>query len=124
VWFGYTENEVALLEAGGVRTFSSPKGLDVGTVTAIGGGNGQLWVGGEFGLAVFDQKRFHMIQAAAEGEFRSISGIIEMPNGDLWLNGPTGLVHIAAAEIARKLSDSRNPLNYDNFDFRDAVLGA
>jgi signal transduction histidine kinase/ligand-binding sensor domain-containing protein len=123
VWFGYTENEVALLGAAGVRTFSSPQGLNVGTVTAIGGGNRHIWIGGEFGLALFDETHLRMIRAPADGKFRSISGIIEMPNGDLWLNEAGGLMHIAGREIERALIDPRYSVRFENFDFRDGVLG-
>jgi len=38
-------------------------GVQVGNITAIYGKGSEIWIGGEFGLQLFDQGRFHTIQA-------------------------------------------------------------
>jgi signal transduction histidine kinase/ligand-binding sensor domain-containing protein len=124
VWFGYTEDEVALLDGDRVQTFSTSEGLQVGTVTAIGRSHGHIWVGGESGLAIFDGRRFYMPAAEADHEFRGVSGIVETANGDLWLNQATGVAHITSAEIEATLKDLHHPMRNEVFDFRDGALGA
>ena len=54
VWFGYMGNQIALVDGDRVRTFSSPDGLRVGNVLAIGGRGDHIWPAGQFGLALFD----------------------------------------------------------------------
>jgi signal transduction histidine kinase/ligand-binding sensor domain-containing protein len=122
VWFGYTGNAVAVLDKDTVRTFSAPEGLQVGTVTAIGQSHGRIWVGGQFGLAVFDGNRFTMVVTEAGG-FKDVSGIVETANGDLWVNQGNGLAHISSAEVEATLKDVLHRMHGEIFDFQDGVLG-
>ena len=124
LWLGYTVNEVAVLENGAVRTYSSGDGLDIGTVAAFDGTDNHIWVGGERGLAGFDGKQFHMLATDLEGGFRGVSGILEMVNGDLWINQANGVVHITAAEKNSWLHDPHHRLRAKLFDFRDGSPGS
>jgi ligand-binding sensor domain-containing protein/signal transduction histidine kinase len=123
VWFGYTDNRIAALDGEKVSTFSSADGLAVGTVTAIGGQRGHVWVGGQFGLARLVGSRFVMVNDISDNAFNGISGIVETDDGDLWLNETNGIAHIAAAELQTKVHDVRHPLKYELFDSRDGVRG-
>jgi signal transduction histidine kinase len=114
---------VAFLDGDTVRTFSSTEGLQIGTVTAFAGSGGHIWVGGQFGLAVFDGKRSRMIATEADGGISGVSGIVGMATGDLWLNQASGVAHISAAEIAARLSDVHHTVRCELFDFRDGVPG-
>ena len=58
LWFGYTNNRIARVEGRDVRVFDAAQGLDVGNVLAILAEDGELWVGGELGLARFEGTRF------------------------------------------------------------------
>jgi signal transduction histidine kinase/ligand-binding sensor domain-containing protein len=123
VWFGYMGNQIALVDGDRMRTFSSPDGLHVGNVLAIGGRGDHIWAAGEFGLALFDGNRFHTIAGEADSDFRGVSGVVETASGDFWLNQTTGLARIPAAEIAGRLRDPHLGLQYDLFDFRDGLRG-
>ena len=46
MWFGYRDNQLALIDGEAVRLFSAPDGLSIGTVTAIDAGAPTL-IGGE-----------------------------------------------------------------------------
>jgi ligand-binding sensor domain-containing protein/two-component sensor histidine kinase len=123
VWFGYLGNQIALVDGDRVRNFSSSDGLHVGNIQAIGGRGDHIWAAGQFGLALFDGKRFHTIAGEADSDFRGVSGVVETADGDFWLNQTTGLARIPAAEIANRLRDPHLGLQYDLFDFRDGLRG-
>src|SRR6202012_3469518 len=105
VWFGYQDSRLAVLDHDRVRVFGPDDDLQVGTITAIYGQGPEIWIGGEFGLEMFDQGRFHKIAAADAQWLRGISGIVETANGDLWLNAISGIFHIRKAEISKSLKD-------------------
>ena len=52
-----------------------------------------------------------------------IKGIAVMPDGDLWLNQVTGLVHVSATVIAAKLKSPGGRLQREAFDSLDGVVG-
>lgn len=124
VWFGYTVNEVAVLDGRSAHTYSAADGLDIGTVTAFGGTGNHIWVGGERGLEGFDGIRFHKLATELGGAFRGVSGIVETPEGDLWINQANSLVHVRRAEIEKWLRDFHHLLRGQAFDFRDGVPGS
>ena len=123
VWFGYVGNRIALVDGDRVKILSSPDGLHVGNVLAIGGRGDHIWAAGQFGLALFDGSKFHTIAGEADADFRGISGVVETANGDFWLNMASGVARISAAEIANRLRDPQAKLQYDLLDFRDGLRG-
>jgi signal transduction histidine kinase/ligand-binding sensor domain-containing protein len=123
VWFGYTKSQLAVLDGDRVRVFGPSDGLQVGTVLAIYQGGSEIWIGGEFGLEQFDHGRFHKIAAVDDELLRGISGIVETPDGDLWLNGISGIFHIRKAEISQALKDSTYRVKGEHFGRRDGLPG-
>jgi signal transduction histidine kinase/ligand-binding sensor domain-containing protein len=123
VWIGYVRNQVVLVDGKRVSAFSTAEGLALGSVTAFGGRQGQVWVGGDRGLAILQGDRFHMVLTSDRDKVTQISGIVEMENGDLWLNQASGLAHIPASEIGLKLKDQAHIVRYEIFDHRDGMPG-
>src|SRR5271157_2312684 len=123
VWFGCTKSQLAVLEGDRVQTFGPNDGVRVGNVTAIYGRGSEIWIGGEFGLQQFDHGRFHTIHALDKESLRGISGIVETANGDLWLNGLGGIVHIRRAEILDALKDPAYQASGERFDRRAGLPG-
>jgi signal transduction histidine kinase/ligand-binding sensor domain-containing protein len=123
LWFGYTNNRVARVEGNEVRLYDAHAGLQVGNVMSIVEKGGHLWVGGELGLARFNGSRFDSIRSASGTPFKGISGIVSARNGDLWINGTNGIVHVAEQEIQRLLQDSAHPVHYELFNYLDGVPG-
>jgi signal transduction histidine kinase len=97
--------------------------LQIGNISAITSRNDLVWIGGESGLAVFESGRIQMLATSAPDNIGGIGGIVEEPNGDLWLNQATGIVHISANQIAEKLRHHDGLLGHEVFDVRDGVLG-
>jgi signal transduction histidine kinase/streptogramin lyase len=123
VWFGYSKGQLAVLEGDRVRVFGPSDGLQVGTVLAVYGRGSEIWIGGELGLEQFDHGRFHNIAAVDDELLHGISGIVEAINGDLWLNGISGIFHIRKEEISEALNDSTYRVKGEHFGRRDGLPG-
>ena len=123
IWFGYTNNQVAVLDHDKVAMFSSGEGVQVGNVTSIGGRGEQVWAAGQFGLARLEGNRFRMVATQRAAKFGAVTGIVERANGDVWLNQEIGLTRIPAAEIAQNAQDFSHSLRFELFDVRDGIPG-
>jgi signal transduction histidine kinase/ligand-binding sensor domain-containing protein len=123
VWFGSRNNTLALLEGDRVQMFGPSDGVRVGNVSAIYGRGSEIWVGGEFGLQQFDHGRFHGINSVNEESLRGISGIVETANGDLWLNGLGGILHIRRAEVVKALRNPAYQVSGERFGRREGLPG-
>jgi signal transduction histidine kinase len=123
LWFGYQNNRIAVLEADNVREFGPADGVQVGNVTAIRGRGTGIWIGGEFGLQHFENGRFRAVQSVDREWLRGISGIVETANGDLWLNGLDGIVHLPRKEIAESLKRPDYHVVGERFGRREGLPG-
>jgi hypothetical protein len=123
VWLGCWKGQVTVLDADQATNFGPKDGLQVGNVMAIHGRGSEIWIGGEFGLQQFDRGRFHTIRAINSESLRGIVGIVETANGDLWLNGLGGIVHIRREEILKSLKDPAYQVSLECFDQRAGLPG-
>jgi len=124
VWFGSTRNWVAVSGHGSVRAFGEKEGLHMGIVTAIHARGAHVWVGGEQGLALLAGDRFRPITSRSGPAFRMVTGIVELPNGDLWLHSASGIARVPGAEVRRALADTTYQMTAEWFDYRDGLDGA
>jgi signal transduction histidine kinase/ligand-binding sensor domain-containing protein len=124
LWFSYPGGSVAVLDDERVRTYGAAEGLQIGNVMSNHPGRIGHWLGGELGLARFDGERFYSVQSAPELPLDGITGIIETPNGDLWLNGRAGIVHIAATELERSRLDSAYRVRGETLGAFDGLVGS
>lgn len=123
LWFGYTNNRIARVNGDQVQLFDVSSGLNVGNVTAIHAAGKQVWVGGDLGFARFDGTRFVPILSSSGNPFAGISGIIETPGEELWLNGNAGIAHISRSEVERVIRAGARSARAETFDYVDGVPG-
>jgi len=123
VWFGYAQSQLAVLDGDRVRRFGPSDGLQVGNILAIYGRGSEIWIGGELGLEKFDDGRFHNIAAVDDELLHGISGIVETPDGDLWLNGISGIFHIRKVEISEALKDPTHRVKGEHLGRREGLPG-
>ncbi|QRK07273.1 hypothetical protein JQX13_45740 [Archangium violaceum] len=90
VWLGYHDNRIVMVDNGLVLRYGATEGLDVGLGTALRAGR-RLWVGGQLGLVHFDGQRFHPLAVASSEPLRGVAGILEMPDGGLWIHAVPGI---------------------------------
>ncbi|WP_164008417.1 sensor histidine kinase [Pyxidicoccus trucidator] len=120
VWLGYRGNMIVRVDSGEVRRFGTADGLDVGLVTALRGGR-RVWAGGQFGLAHFDGQRFQPLLVAGGEPLRGVAGILELPDGGLWVHAVPGIFHLRAKEVARAVAEPGYRASSERFDFLDGL---
>jgi signal transduction histidine kinase/ligand-binding sensor domain-containing protein len=123
-WFGYTANRVAVLQGDTVHLYTDKDGLSVGNVLAIHVRGPTVLVGGEFGLAMLAEGRFRPVTGRNGTAFRGTSGIVETPDGEVWLHGAIGITRIPAVELRRQMRDSTYQVENERLDFRDGLDGS
>jgi signal transduction histidine kinase/ligand-binding sensor domain-containing protein len=121
VWLGHLRGIITRVDGDEVRRFTEDDGLRLGVVAALAAGRQYVWAGGQFGLAFHDGERFRPLVADGDESFRSVSGIIERPDGSLWVHAVPGVFHIPAEEIQRAVGDPGHRVRYELFDFLDGL---
>ena len=124
LWLGYHPGRVAHAQGEAWRSYGPADGLTLGTVMALHLQGRHVWAGGEKGVALFGAHRFDRLGGVDGETFHGVSGIVELDNGDLWLNAFAGLFRIPAAEIARfeRLRDYR--VRFERLDQLDGLEGS
>ena len=117
VWFGYT-NMLVMLDGEKVSTFSHEEGVLVGTITTIQGDGTDVWIGGEFGLEVFDGRSFKPVMSIDGSGFSGVSGIVRDKEGGLWFAENRGVVHLRKDQI-RNLD--AHAVQYETFGLLDGL---
>jgi signal transduction histidine kinase/streptogramin lyase len=123
LWFGYSKSRLARVDGTDVRVFDAAQGLEVGNVLSILAQQGEVWIGGELGLARLDGMRFTAMRSDGNVPFQGISGIVRTRNGDLWLNGIGGIMRIGADEIEAQARSASHSLKSEVFNHLDGVYG-
>lgn len=117
VWLAYPERrQIALWDHGAVRTFSAETGLNIGAITQIAYTEGHVWAGGETGLAIYSQERFHTVEPAGGSVFGLVAGIAGSSGSGLWLSTASEIVHIPQSEVSRVIQDWSHKVQYETFD--------
>ncbi|MES2348455.1 MAG: two-component regulator propeller domain-containing protein [Pseudomonadota bacterium] len=124
LWLGYFPGRVAHAEGAGWRNYGPADGLTVGLVMALHLHGRHVWAGGDNGLALFEAGRFQQVGGLNGETFDGISGIVELDNGDLWLNATAGLFRIASEEIAKFKRAPGYRVQYERLDQLDGLEGS
>ncbi|HEY0105158.1 MAG TPA: triple tyrosine motif-containing protein [Rhizomicrobium sp.] len=119
-WIGYQNGTVARIDHDVIRFFSARDGLSIGAIETIEGIAGDIWVGGERGLARFDGRRFQAVSAKRVAALSGISGVAASADGAIWINGMFGVVRADRRDLLRALRDPQDRLAYRLFDYRDS----
>lgn len=123
LWLGYYPGRLAHAEHGGWRSYDHAAGLDIGLVMAVCLRGAHVWAGGDNGLALLHGERFQQVRGAYGEIFDGISGIVELDNGDLWLNASAGLFRIPGHEIARLKQTPGYQVQFERLDQLDGLEG-
>ncbi len=122
IWLGSDHGEVFLMNGNEIQTFSRDDGVDIGRIKVIRGRGAQVWLGGETGLAIFNNGLFRTVNTAGE-PFGAVSGIVETADGGLWLNETHGIIYIPPEESRQLLNDPDHRINYRLYNFLDGLSG-
>ncbi|SHM75569.1 Histidine kinase-, DNA gyrase B-, and HSP90-like ATPase [Duganella sacchari] len=119
-WLACADGTVVLFDENDRQTiYPAPMaGLATGIFT-----DGGIVVGGDKGLAVLVGDRFRQLTAADPEVLQNISGLVVTPDGDRWLNGGKGLVHIRGEDWKAALLHPEQPMRYRLFGADDGYVG-
>ena len=81
-------------------------------------------VGGDRGLQMLIQGRFHRLRASRSEALRGVTGAVETAEGDLWLNGQQGAVRIPAEALTRLVADPDTTLDLQVLDVSEGYPAA
>ncbi len=123
LWFGYRDNRIARVMPNAITMYGEQQGLQLGLIAAIHVGR-FVTVAGERSLALFDGQRFHTLTAEQDATaFEGVTGITEVPAGDVWLSGTRGAVRIAARDLDEALRTGHYAVPLEVFDASDGFPG-
>jgi anti-sigma regulatory factor (Ser/Thr protein kinase) len=82
-----------------------------------------LTISGNAGFGALVDGRLRMLHGADPDALRNVSGMVVTADGDRWLNGAAGLVHVRAADWRRSIGDPGQLLRYELFGAADGYPG-
>jgi ligand-binding sensor domain-containing protein len=127
IWMGHANNEISLVNEGKagttVKRLGLKNGLNAGSVMVLYRDGDDIWAGGERGVFLYRGGGFIKLSGTHEEAFRGVSGIVKLPNGELWLNGADGIYRIGAAAIAAWLKDDNASVEFEYFGSVDGLRG-
>ena len=94
----------------------------LGTTTGIFHGDPMV-IGGAEGLAVLKDGKLQRLRSRDPNALRGVSGIAVTANGDRWLNGVSGVVHVRAADWQRVMEQPGALLRHELFGALDGYPG-
>jgi signal transduction histidine kinase/streptogramin lyase len=118
-WVATGDGKLVLYDDGKLTAYDlGPVGMASGIFAGA-----DLLVSGTGGTAVLRDKTLHLLRTQDAGALRNLSGIVVTQDGDRWMNGAAGLVHVRAADWRRALQDPRQTVRYEVFDALDGYPG-
>ncbi|KFI08095.1 hypothetical protein JN27_06575 [Massilia sp. BSC265] len=121
-WAGYGPN-LARVSSGKIQEFGAADGVNVGPILAITANQERVWAAGVNGVLGHDGRRFHQLRGRNAHAFKGVSGIVASRNGDLWMNGNDGFIHVPSGELAKWAADRSYGVTYEVLDYLDGVVG-
>ncbi|WP_170304261.1 sensor histidine kinase [Duganella radicis] len=124
LWLGTHAGRVVHAEGAAWRSYGPAEGMTLGLLMALHLHDGHVWAGGDSGVAWLDAARFQRLQGVRGEMFDGVSGIVELDNGDLWLNATAGVFRIPAAELARFRQAPDYRVRHELLDQQEGLEGA
>jgi signal transduction histidine kinase/ligand-binding sensor domain-containing protein len=121
VWLGYAHARIASLAEGTWRLYTEKDGVTIGSVQVVSKVNGEIWMGGDQGMGHIRAGRFEPL--ASLNGLGSVTGLLQVKGGDLWLSSSIGAVHINPQQLGRLARNPAATPDYETFDFLDGIPG-
>jgi len=119
LWFAERRNSVYVLRHGVFRRIASDAfAKGVGSAASGYARGARVWFGGTYGAGAFIGDRFHPLTLAGDGA-RVVTGIVETPEGELWLHGLTKAFHLSRSQV--ELALAGQAVAPEVFDYHDGL---
>jgi signal transduction histidine kinase/streptogramin lyase len=115
LWSGYIDGSIAVLQGTHARMFPAINRGALGVVLSFCNTRRGMVAAGTNGLAILREDHFQPIPLIDPTAGRGVSGVLETPNGDVWLNGAHGIARIRASEIDKSLADRDHRVRAEPF---------
>ena len=119
LWLANADNTISFFDNGKLTNY---KGPGIGFPSAVHVGEDVL-VAGDRGLSVLQNGAFRTLHAQDAEVLTNISGISVTADGDRWLNGNSGLVHVRADDWHDAIAHPEHALRYELFDASEGYSG-
>jgi signal transduction histidine kinase/ligand-binding sensor domain-containing protein len=119
LWLANADNTISFFDNGKLTNY---KGPGIGFPSAVHVGEDVL-VAGDRGLSVLQNGAFRTLHAQDPEVLTNVSGISVTADGDRWLNGNSGLVHVRAADWHDAIDHPERALRYELFDASEGYSG-
>jgi len=124
LWLGYVDGRLGVIEHEHERLLGAAEGPKVGPVTVVtAGSDGNVWVGGPDGIALYSGDRFWKLATAENPPLLNVSGLAQDRDGGLWANGGSGVTYITRVEITTFLADHHYKVSAETYNYEDGVDG-
>lgn len=118
LWMAHPDSQVTIID----NDTPTRLALRQGTVLALHADGQAMWVGSEHGVALCRGGRCTPLHGERNEGFRGVSGIVRLPDGELWLHGAEGLYRIAASAVDDWLKQGKT-VAWERFDAQDGMQG-
>jgi signal transduction histidine kinase/ligand-binding sensor domain-containing protein len=126
VWIGYGDGSLLRHDGDSTAKLTPADGLKIGAIRVITRQGTRLWIGGERGVQLVSEPGMPLLRLAQADALEGVTGIVETPEGELWLNGANGITRLSADEVRRALAEKpeggRRPMGR-RFDLSDGLTG-
>lgn len=120
---GYLDGSLAVMEGERAQVIKSSDGLRVGAIKAIEANASHLWIAGDTGVQDVMAPGRPLLQTTDATATSDVTGIVQTPQGDLWLNGSSGITYVPAEEVQRALSLPGHRMAFRRIDSLDGLNG-
>ncbi|WP_306393320.1 sensor histidine kinase [Telluria beijingensis] len=119
LWLVRGDNELVHFDDGKLTQYGKTQ---LGVTTGIFHGEPMV-IGGAEGLAILKDGKLQRLRSRDPNALRGVSGMAVTANGDRWLNGVGGVVHVTAADWQRVLEQPGELLRHETFGVIDGYPG-
>jgi signal transduction histidine kinase/ligand-binding sensor domain-containing protein len=122
IWFAFSEK---LVEWNGntFQRYSYPQSLQNVSPATMSARNGRVWLAGRGGVDVFFDGHFHQMRWKGRDPIGRVSGIAESSDGELWINGFSGITHLSKTALADWLRNPSSEAATEHLDAFDGLPG-
>lgn len=119
MWLSHSDGFLSLYDNGKLTRY------DIGMVGQESGifPGPQMVIAGERGIAVLRGQRFEALGPQNADVLRNVTGLAVTPEGDRWLNGARGVVHIRRDAWEASVRQPSIPLEYEVIDALEGYPG-
>ena len=122
LWLGYRDGRVMTVDHGVASVAGTAEQTRLGAVTALSLER-RVVVGGDRGLSVLRDGAFVPLKAKGGLGFGIVTGIVQTPDGDVWVNCTPGLLRITTAQFDGPLVAGTLDVSAEVFDKVDGYPG-